>query len=59
MEVILSLIYVGLCLLIAWVGKRRPLGFWGYFFASIILTPIVGCLLLAAAGKTRARHEED
>jgi len=56
---ILPLIYVGLCLLIAWVGKRRPFGFWGYFFASIMLTPIIGCLLLAAAGRTRARREED
>jgi uncharacterized membrane protein len=56
---ILYLIYVGLCLLIGWAGRRRPFGFWGYFFGSIILTPIIGCLLLAAAGKTRVRDEQD
>jgi uncharacterized membrane protein len=56
---ILYLLYIGLCLLIGWAGRRRPFGFWGYFFGSIILTPIIGCLLLAAAGKTRVRDEQD
>ena len=52
---ILYLVYLGLCLLIALVGKSRPFGFWGYFFSSFFLTPLVGCLLLAAAGRNRVR----
>ena len=35
--------------IIAAFGSRYRLGFWGYLFASILLTPIVGMLLLIAA----------
>jgi uncharacterized membrane protein len=52
----LSLVYVGLCLLIALVGRTRPFGFWGYFFCSFFLTPLIGFLLLAAAGGNRVRR---
>jgi len=34
---------------IALFGSRFRFGFWGYFFGSILLTPIVGLLLLLAA----------
>jgi hypothetical protein len=36
-------------LIIALFGSRFRFGFWGYFFGSILLSPIVGLLLLAAA----------
>jgi hypothetical protein len=36
-------------LVIALFGSRFRFGFWGYFFGSILLTPIVGLLLLLAA----------
>jgi hypothetical protein len=26
------------------------MGFWGYFFASLVLTPIMGALLLVVSG---------
>ena len=55
---ILFLLYLGLCLLIALVGRSRPFGFWGYFFSSFFLTPLVGCLLLAAAGRNRVRRSD-
>jgi hypothetical protein len=51
-------VYVGLCFLVAVVGKTRPLRFWGYFFASFILTPFVGLLLLLAAGRKRLHHPD-
>lgn len=51
------IIYSLASLLIAWWGKDYRLGFWGYFFASLLLTPAVGCLLVIAStpvkGKTR------
>jgi hypothetical protein len=28
------------------LGMNRKMGFWGYFFASILLTPICGFLLV-------------
>ncbi len=40
-------------ILIGFLGRRYRFGFWGYFFATILLTPIVGVLLLAAAVPTR------
>jgi len=52
------LVYVGLCFLVAAVGKTRPLGFWGYFFSSFLFTPLVGLLLLLAAGKKRVRYPD-
>jgi hypothetical protein len=35
-------------LVIAFLGSKLRFGFWGYFFASLLLTPIMGILLLAA-----------
>jgi len=52
------LVYVGLCFLVAAVGKKRPLGFWGYFFSSFLFTPLVGLLLLMAAGKKRVGYPD-
>jgi hypothetical protein len=51
--------YAVLCLLIAYLGRNRPFGFWGYFFCSVFLTPVLGILLLAAAGKNRARSSDE
>jgi hypothetical protein len=36
-------------LLIAFAGAKYRFGFWGYLFASILLSPVIGLLLLAAA----------
>ncbi len=48
-------IYVVLAVLVAALGMDRKLGFWGYFFASLLLTPLVGLILVAASDKkTRA-----
>ena len=41
-------------ILVAFFGRNRRFGFWGYFFASILLTPIVGLLMLFAAIPTKA-----
>ncbi len=35
--------------LIGVLGRRRKMGFWGYFFGSILLTPIIGLLLVLAS----------
>jgi hypothetical protein len=47
---IFILIYLLFCLLIAVLGMHKPLGFFGYLVSSIILTPVIGLLLIAAAG---------
>ena len=38
-----------LSLLIGLVGINSRLGFWGNFFASVLLTPLVGLLLVIAS----------
>lgn len=40
-----------LSLIIAFFGRYRRFGFWGYFFASVLLTPLLGLLLLVASDK--------
>ena len=38
-----------LSLIVAFMGINRKFGFWGYFFASVLLTPLVGlCLVLGS-----------
>jgi len=45
-----SLPYIGAALLIGLLGINRTMGFWGYFFGSLVLTPVVGVLLLLVSG---------
>ena len=44
-------IYLALTVLIALLGIRRKFGFWGYFFCSLFLTPIIGAIILLASDK--------
>jgi hypothetical protein len=48
-------ILVSLCLFIGFLGRYRKLGFWGYFFASLLLTPLIGVLLLLVSAPKRDR----
>jgi len=41
--------WIILAIVIGFLGRNRRFRFWGYFFASVLLTPIVGLLLLLAA----------
>lgn len=48
-----AFLYIGICLALGLLGMNRKFGFWGYFFASLLLTPLLGViLLLASAEKT-------
>jgi hypothetical protein len=40
--------------IVGFLGRRQRFAFWGYFFVSILLTPIIGLLILIAATPTRA-----
>jgi hypothetical protein len=35
------LLYLSLCLLGGILGRNRRIGFWGFFFSSIVFTPFV------------------
>ncbi len=36
-------------LLVGLLGRHRKFGFWGYFFGSIVLTPVIGLLMVLAS----------
>ena len=38
--------YLLLCLLAAIIGRDRRIGFWGFFFCSIIFTPLISLMFL-------------
>lgn len=43
------IIMVLLSFVVGLIGKNRKFGFWGYFFASLLVTPIIGILLVLAS----------
>jgi len=50
--------YVILCLLLAVLGRNLKFGPWAYFFASLLLTPIIGLLLVLASDPRRPRSRK-
>jgi hypothetical protein len=40
------LAYVLVCLLVGWLGRDRQIGFSGVFVMSLVITPVVMCLVL-------------
>ena len=48
------LIYLFICLLVGVLGINRKFGFWGYFFGSMALTPIIGLILVLASDKRKS-----
>ena len=44
--IIIVSVYLVLCFLLALIGNNRKFGFWGYFFCSLFLTPIIGALVM-------------
>jgi len=46
-----TILYVGTCALVAYFGRERKFGFWGYFAAAFIFTPIIGLIIVLASDK--------
>lgn len=46
--VVAILPYILLCVVIAFMGRGKKFGFWGNLFASMLLTPLVGLIVLLA-----------
>lgn len=56
MSVLITLfVYVLLSWITAWCGRNRVFGFWGYFFASILLTPVLGVLFVIASAERESQ----
>jgi hypothetical protein len=55
-----TLPYFGAALVIALLGTNRTMGFWGYLFASLVLTPIMGLLLLlVSSSKSKPKQTDE
>ncbi len=47
-------------LIIGLLGINRKMGFWGYFFSSLLLTPLMGVLLLLVSEPVpRTKKQEE
>ena len=55
---ILEIIFVYLlaCGAAAFTGRKRRIGFWGFFFLSIIVTPLLSAIFIFAASPVRTRR---
>jgi hypothetical protein len=43
------------CVLIATFARRRKWGFWGYLWASLLMSPLLGLLFVLAGDKAQRR----
>jgi hypothetical protein len=50
---LLVVFYIGLCAVIGWCGSKLRFGFWGYFFLSLVFTPLVGLLFVVGSEKRK------
>ena len=54
MEPQLAIAYLTLSVLAGVLGRKRRIGFWGYFFSSVIFTPFVSLMFLYFASPRKA-----
>lgn len=53
---VVAIVWVVGSFVIAFAGSKFRFGFWGYLFASLLLSPLMGALLLAAAIPPRQKR---
>ena len=46
-------LYFALCLLVGYLGRKREIGFAGFFVLSILLTPLITALILLISGQRK------
>ena len=51
------LLYILVAAILGYIGRGRKFGGWGYFFGSIVLTPIIGLLLVLASDSASVRRQ--
>jgi len=47
------MIYFFVSLIIGILGNNKTMGFWGYFFGSLIFTPLVGIILVIVSAERK------
>ena len=56
MGVILILLWLGLTFLVAILGANKSIGFWGAFFISLLLSPIIGLIIIVVSSEKRGQR---
>jgi len=54
----IPLICIPIAFLFGYLGRNKRMGFWGYFFATLFLTPFIGAILLIVTDKKKTDDEE-
>lgn len=52
---VLPLLYGLGSLFVALMGRHRKWGFWGYFWASLLMSPVLGLLFVLAGDKPQRK----
>ncbi len=48
-------VYLVTCAVVAWLGRRRMLGFWGNFILAFFVSPlVVGIIIVAGSARPKA-----
>lgn len=50
---IVVIIWIGLSFLVALTGSGKKVGYWGVFFLSLLLSPLIGLIIGLVSGKTK------
>jgi len=52
----LLFIYLILCGVAAFLGRRRRIGFWGFFFLSVLVTPFLTAMFVFVAAPVKKKR---
>ncbi len=52
----LFLVYIFLSFVSAFLGRRRRIGFWGFFFLSLLVTPLFTAIFIFCAAPARIQR---
>lgn len=59
MDITIPFICIFISFIIGYLGRNRKMGFWGYFFATLFLTPFIGGLLLVVSDNKKTDEDSD
>lgn len=54
----IQLLYFALSLVIGIAGWDRKMGFWGYFFVSVVLSPAIGLMMVLVSDRKAAKKDD-
>ncbi len=57
MPAVIPLSHILVSFIVGYLGRNKKMGLWGYFFATLLLTPFIGVLLLIVTEKKNTGEE--